>query len=113
MRFLRIMILPVMATAVMLSACNRHQEPAKQNGSAVQPSAVVGVVDDSAITAKVKAALIADPAVKSFDFKVNTKDGDVELSGTVDNQTQIDHAVEIVRKVEGVKNVTNHLNIKP
>jgi len=62
-------------------------------------------VDDSVITTKVKAALISDPIIKSFDIGVVTRDGEVQLSGFVEDQTQVDRAIEAAREVEGVKNV--------
>jgi hyperosmotically inducible protein len=69
-------------------------------------------VDDSVITTKVKAALLADPDIKSFDIAVETHKGEVQLSGFVDTQEQIDHAVEIAEEVEGVTKVGNAMSIK-
>ena len=75
--------------------------------------ATVGnTVDDGIITTKVKSALLADPNVKSFDIAVVTRKGDVQLSGFVDSQAQIDQAIELTRKVEGVANVGNEMSIK-
>lgn len=62
-------------------------------------------IDDSVITTKVKAALISDPIIKNFDIGVVTRDGEVQLSGFVEDQTQVDRAIEVAREVEGVKNV--------
>lgn len=73
----------------------------------------VGVkIDDSVITTKVKAALINDPIIKSADISVVTRDGEVQLSGFVENQAQIDRAIEITQEVEGVKNVLDEMSIK-
>jgi len=69
-------------------------------------------IDDSVITAKVKAALLADPDIKSFDIAVETHKGEVQLSGFVDNQKQIDQAIEIAKNVDGVTNVGNAMSIK-
>lgn len=69
-------------------------------------------VDDGIITAKVKSALLADPNIKSFDIAVVTRKGEVQLSGFVDNQTQIDEATAIANKVEGVTKIDNELSIK-
>ena len=75
--------------------------------------ATVGnAVDDTIITAKIKSALLADPNIKSLDIAVVTRKGEAQLSGFVDNQTQIDHASELTRAVEGVKLVTNEMSIK-
>ncbi|SFW16057.1 BON domain-containing protein [Nitrosovibrio sp. Nv17] len=69
-------------------------------------------IDDAIVTTRVKAALLADETVKSFDIAVATRDGDVQLSGFVDNQAQIDQATAVVRGLEGVKNVINELSVK-
>lgn len=69
-------------------------------------------VDDGIITAKVKSALLADPNVKSFDIAVATRKGEVQLSGFVDNQGQIDLAVALANKIEGVAGIANELSIK-
>lgn len=69
-------------------------------------------VDDSIVTTRVKSALLADPAVKSADIAVVTSKGEVQLSGFVDSQTQIDRALVVTRGVEGTQSVANQLNIK-
>lgn len=75
--------------------------------------ATVGnIVDDSIVTAKVKTALLADADVKSFDIAIVTRKGEVQLSGFVDNQAQIDRAIDIARGVEGVQSINNEMSIK-
>jgi hyperosmotically inducible periplasmic protein len=69
-------------------------------------------IDDSIITTKVKAALMGESGIKSSDIGVVTRDGQVQLSGFVENQTQIDRATEVAKGVEGVKNVLNEMSIK-
>jgi hyperosmotically inducible protein len=69
-------------------------------------------VDDGIVTAKVKSALLSDPSVKSIDIAVVTRKGEVQLSGFVDSQTQIDRAIAVTRAVEGVQNVVNQMSIK-
>ena len=71
------------------------------------------VVDDAAITTKVKAALLAEKDVNSFDIKVQTFERTVQLSGFVDSQWQIDKAVQVASGVEGVARVKNDLIHKP
>ena len=71
------------------------------------------VVDDSTLTTKVKAALLAEKDVNSFDIKVKTYEGTVQLSGFVDSQWQIDKAVEVANGVDGVQRVKNDLVHKP
>jgi osmotically-inducible protein OsmY len=69
-------------------------------------------VDDSAITTKVKADLLADNILKGFKVSVETYKGIVELSGFVDTQATKDRAGSIARKVAGVKEVRNHVIVK-
>jgi hyperosmotically inducible protein len=69
-------------------------------------------IDDGVITTKVKAALLADSTVKSSDIGVVTRDGEVQLSGFVDSQSQIERATEVAKGVQGVKNVINEMSIK-
>lgn len=69
-------------------------------------------IDDKAITAKVKAALLKDPEVKALQVKVETYNGVVQLSGFVDNPEQISRAGEVAKGVEGVKSVKNDLNLR-
>lgn len=76
------------------------------------PTTVGKKVDAGIITSKVKAALLGDPGVKSFDIAVVTRDDEVLLTGFVDNQIQMDRAVAIARAVEGVRLVSNQMSIK-
>jgi hyperosmotically inducible protein len=69
-------------------------------------------IDDSVVTAKVKSALLSDPEVKSFDLKVETRKGEVLLSGFVANQGQMDRAVQVVRGVPGVRIISNSMALK-
>ena len=96
-------------TAVMLAGCNR---PNDATGTPPPATTVGTELDDSVVTARVKSALLADPDVKSFDFKIETRKGEVQLSGFVDNQTQIDHAIAVTRGVAGVRNIDNKVSQK-
>lgn len=69
-------------------------------------------VDDSAITAKVKAALMDDAGLNSFEINVKTYNAKVLLSGFVNTQEEADRAVEKAKAVEGVKAVNNSLVVK-
>jgi len=69
-------------------------------------------IDDGVISTKVKAALLGDPDIKSFDIAVETRKGQVQLSGFVDNQTQVDHAISVAQGVEGVRSVRNEMSVK-
>lgn len=70
---------------------------------------VKGYAGDTATTSEIKAKLLADDIVPSRKVKVETTDGVVQLSGTVDSQAQIRRAESIAKAVDGVKSVKNDL----
>ncbi|MDN8601134.1 MULTISPECIES: molecular chaperone OsmY [Citrobacter] len=70
---------------------------------------VKGYAGDTATTSEIKAKLLADDTVPSRKVKVETTDGVVQLSGTVDSQAQIERAESIAKAVDGVKSVKNDL----
>jgi osmotically-inducible protein OsmY len=71
------------------------------------------IVDDAAITAKVKTALIQEPSVSALDIDVNTYRGVVQLSGFVETEAQADRAVETATDVAGVRSVENDMRVVP
>lgn len=73
---------------------------------------VKGYAGDAATTSEIKAKLLADDIVPSRKIKVETTDGVVQLSGTVDSQKQSDRAESIAKAVDGVKSVKNDLKVK-
>jgi len=92
------------------SDAKAQSKTSKENETA---STTVGSqIDDSVVTTRVKSALLGDPTIKSFDIAVVTRKGEVQLSGFVNNQDQIDHAIKIARSVPGVHSVTNKMSIK-
>lgn len=100
--------------ALALAGCGRKDEAAKA-ASPPAPAAATTIgteIDDTVLTTKVKSALLADPEIKSFDLKVETRKGEVQLSGFVNTQAQIDMAIGVARGIEGVKGVENGISIK-
>jgi hyperosmotically inducible protein len=77
-----------------------------------EKSTVGEKIDDSLLTGKVKAALIADPVTKARQINVETKDGVVQLSGFVDSAEEQSKATEVARDVTGVKMVSNKTQVK-
>ena len=72
-------------------------------------TSVKGYAGDTAITSEVKAKLLADDIVPSRKVKVETTDGVVQLSGSVDSQAQSERAESIAKAIDGVKSVKNDL----
>jgi hyperosmotically inducible protein len=70
-------------------------------------------VTDDTITDQVMIKLASDPIVKGGGgIKVDVKQGVVTLSGAVEQDKQKDKAEKIAKKVKGVKQVVNNLEIK-
>ena len=69
-------------------------------------------IDDAAITAKVKAAFVNDPALKATEINVETFKGDVQLSGFVAQPQDAQRAAEVARGVKGVTSVKNDIRVK-
>lgn len=69
-------------------------------------------IDDRALTAKVKTALIRDDEVQARDINVDTFKGTVQLTGFVDSRDDVRRAEEIAEGVEGVRTVQNDLRLK-
>ena len=69
-------------------------------------------VDDSVITAKVKAAILEEPTLKSAEINVETFKGTVQLSGFVSSRDDINRAVTVARGVGGVTSVKNDMHVK-
>ena len=71
------------------------------------------VIDDTEITARVKAAVFAEPGLKTLQISVDTVKGVVTLSGTVDSQANSDKARTLAATVADVKEVSNKLVVAP
>lgn len=69
-------------------------------------------VDDAVLTAKVKAALLKEPELKSLDVSVETLRGEVLLSGFVKDQAQRDKAMKAAVAVNGVTAVKDALVVR-
>ena len=69
-------------------------------------------VDDTVITAKVKAAVLAEPTLKSAEINVETFKGRVQLSGFVSSKADMDRATMVARGVKGVTSVANDMRMK-
>lgn len=71
------------------------------------------VIDDSEITAKVKAAILAEEGLKTLQISVETLKGVVSLSGSVDTMAKSEIAKSLAGAVSGVSEVKNNLVVKP
>jgi osmotically-inducible protein OsmY len=85
------------------------QVAAKTEAAADKATAKMG---DAAITGSVKTALIAEPNLSALKIDVDTMNGVVTLTGTVDNNDQKSRAVSIAQGVSGVSSVKDNLTTK-
>ena len=69
-------------------------------------------IDATAISVKVKAALVDDSGLKDFDIGVETFKDVVQLSGFVNSEQVKARAGQIAGGVAGVRSVRNNLIVK-
>ncbi len=69
-------------------------------------------LDDTVITTKVKASIMGDSKLKVLQIGVETFRGVVQLSGFVNSNEAATRAVDLARRVRGVKQVNNSLIVK-
>jgi hyperosmotically inducible periplasmic protein len=63
------------------------------------------VIDDAAITTKVKTGLLGDPVVSAFAINVETSRGVVSLTGIVNSAGERARAIQIAQETGGVRRV--------
>ena len=81
-------------------------------GPAASQSRTVGqVIDDTAITAQVKAKLTGDKLSNLTKIEVRTDQGVVTLNGTVDSADRIVRAEQLATSVKGVRGIVNNLHV--
>jgi hyperosmotically inducible protein len=115
-RTTRLLATAVVGTLVVLAAgCSKPaavEPPSVAAPSAMPSSTTPPLSSDAELSSSVKAALRADDSIKSFEIAVDTLNGEVRLSGTLDTQVQIDRALVVARAVTGVRGVQNTLVLK-
>ena len=67
---------------------------------------------DDAVYNQVRIKLADDPVVKGGGIAVEVKQGVVTLSGTVELEAQKEKAAKVAKKVKGVKEVVNRIELK-
>src|SRR5262245_25030248 len=67
---------------------------------------------DTSITMAVKSKLAREKAATLIKVNVDTKQGVVELNGTVDSKATKERATDLARQVDGVRRVVNNLKVE-
>jgi hyperosmotically inducible protein len=70
------------------------------------------VLEDSVITARVKAALLAEKGIPSLSISVETYEGSVRLSGFVKAADIVSRAGRVTAGVAGVRSVNNNIAVR-
>jgi hyperosmotically inducible protein len=76
-------------------------------------AAVACAQTDAGITTAVKSRLAADNTVKAYEIDVDTANGVVTLTGTVDRPVAKQQAVVIARQTDGVTDVVDNIEVSP
>jgi hyperosmotically inducible periplasmic protein len=129
----RLPLLGALALAAALSACGRQQDDELSAGRRVDnataeakresgelmadarmsareaANTTARVSSDMNITAKVNAALAVDDKLKATQINVDTRDGQVTLSGQAPDAQSRERATTLAQAVDGVKQVNNQL----
>ena len=69
-------------------------------------------IDDAWITSKVKGAFVKDPQLSAGQIKVDTYQGEVQLSGFVAEAGNVGKAAAVAGGVKGVRSVRNDILVK-
>ena len=88
--------------AVMIAGC----------GSTATKESTGEFIDDSVITANVKAVIYDEPTLKIGQIGVETYKGVVQLSGFVNSSMAVTKAESLASSVKGVVSVKNSLVVK-
>jgi len=72
-----------------------------------------GAAEDTMITTKVKTKLTTDRVKNLVSVNVETKDGVVDLKGTVPNEQAKAEAERLAKDTDGVVSVTNNIKVSP
>jgi len=94
--YFKSLTLALVLTAPLLTACGKT---------------VGETIDDTTITTRVKTAMLNDPAVGGLRIDVDTFKGAVTLSGSVKSQAEKEQAIALARRVTGVTEVKDNLQI--
>ena len=78
-------------------------------GARAAGARVAEVVEDGALTAKIKSKMALDDHVKARDIDVDTSDGLITLTGTLQSEKEHERAVQLALETEGVRTIIDAL----
>jgi BON domain len=72
---------------------------------------LVVATDDASVTARVRTVLMNDTEIAARTIEVATSSGVVTISGVVRSPDEAERALDLVRRVEGVRDVRSTLQV--
>ena len=103
----------LVVTISILGACSPAEQREVREEVATAGAEAEARIEDGAVTAAVKAKLLADQTVSGMRIDVDTQDGVVVLTGTVGSAEAKARANELARTTEGVVRVEDKLTMAP
>jgi hypothetical protein len=93
---------------------DRTREAGARVGESVAAAGetLAGEVNDASLTAKIKAKMALDDAIKARSIDVTTEGSTVTLSGSVRSIAERERAVTLTRETEGVRQVIDRLQVQ-
>ena len=68
-------------------------------------------LDDNTLADTLRSTLRADPEVKNAGVKVEARNGELMLTGTVNSQAQMERVIMLAWMAEGVQKVDNRMSL--
>jgi len=114
------------AVAVMMAGCGEQSREATSRAADATSEAAKAIaadakrqlgvagelLDDTVLTGRVRAALLAQPELRGLDIKVRTLDNVVTLTGSVESDAVRRQIETVARGVSGVRDVKNALAVQ-
>lgn len=115
-KFLCLFIGLLLTACVQIPARVERPAPSGERSAPIKvipaPAQPKPLIDDEAIELRLKAALLAEPAIRGSTISLSSNNGEVRLSGTVPNETALRKATAVAGKIGGVRAVRNNLKVK-
>ena len=114
-RWLSLTLAGTALVVFLMAGCHTTDRADRNSAEKGSPTAskAGNAISDDWITLKTKLALVADKRTSGFDTDVDSRMGNITLSGKVDTLEAKTAATEVAKKIEGVREVDNQLQVVP
>ena len=100
------------ATAVQIAGRTHHVRAVYDEIQLAPADSFWDGAQDAWIGTRVRAEMVADPAIRSVNYAIDTANGSVFLIGSARSQDELDRATRIARYVPGVKRVVSYVELR-